>query len=132
VATGILIKQGKLRYCWVTAAPLAWLAIVTTAATWEKVVSGDPRIGFLAAADQMAARLASGALAPEQAAVAPQLIFNQRLDAVLAVLLSLILWVVIADMLRVSLRVVRGQPVPPNSEAPHVHISTVKIGAEAA
>jgi carbon starvation protein len=79
----------------------------------------------------MAARLASGALAPEQAAVAPQLIFNQRLDAVLAIMLSLILWVVIADMLRVSLRVVRGQPVPPNSEAPHVHISTVKIGAEA-
>ena len=132
VATGILIKQGKLRYSWVTGVPLAWLAIVTTSATWEKVVSSDPRIGFLAAADQMAARLASGTMAPEQAAVAPQLIFNQRLDAVLAVLLSAILWVVIADMVRVSLRAIRGQPVPPNSEAPHVHISSVKIGAEAA
>ncbi|WP_230979432.1 carbon starvation CstA family protein [Steroidobacter gossypii] len=135
VATGILIKQGKLRYCWVTAAPLAWLAIVTTAATWEKVVSSDPRVGFLAAADSLAAKLAAGALPEAQAAVAPQLIFNQRLDAVLAVLLSLILWVVIADMVRVSLRVVRGQPVPPNSEAPHVHINSIgpsKIGAEAA
>jgi carbon starvation protein len=132
VATGILIKQGKLRYCWVTAAPLAWLAIVTTAATWEKVVSSDPRIGFLAAANQMADKLAAGTLSASQAAVAPQLIFNQRLDAVLAVLLSLILWVVIADMVRVSLRVVRGQPVPPNSEAPYVDINSVKIGAEAA
>ena len=127
VATGILIKQGKLRYSWVTGAPLAWLAIVTTVATWEKVVSTDPRIGFLAAADQMADKLASGALAPAQAAVAPQLIFNQRLDAVLAVLLSAILWVVIADMVRVSLRVMRGQPVLPNSEAPYV-----KAGVEAA
>jgi len=132
VATGILIKQGKLRYSWVTGVPLAWLAIVTTSATWEKVVSGDPRIGFLAAADQMAARLASGSMPPEQAAVAPQLIFNQRLDAVLAVMLSAILWVVIADMVRVSLRAVRGRPVPPNSEAPHVHINSIKIGAEAA
>jgi carbon starvation protein len=132
VATGILIKQGKLRYSWVTGMPLAWLAIVTTSATWEKVVSTDPRIGFLAAADQMAAKLASGTMAPEQAAVAPQLIFNQRLDAVLAVLLSAILWVVIGDMVRVSLRAIRGQPVPPNSEAPHVHISSVKVGAEAA
>lgn len=132
VATGILIKQGKLRYSWVTGVPLAWLAIITTSATWEKVVSSDPRIGFLAAADQMAARLASGTMAPEQAAVAPQLIFNQRLDAVLAVLLSAILWVVIADMVRVSLRAIRGQPVPPSSEAPHVHISSVNIGAEAA
>ena len=48
------------------------------------------------------------------------------------VLLSAILWVVIADMVRVSLRVVRGQPVPPNSEAPHVDIGSVKVGAEAA
>ena len=38
VATGILVKQGKLRYAWVTAVPLAWLAIVTTTATWQKVV----------------------------------------------------------------------------------------------
>jgi carbon starvation protein len=132
VATGILIKQGKLRHAWVTAAPLAWLALVTTSATWEKVVSSDPRIGFLAAADQLAAKLASGALPPEQAAVAPQLIFNQRLDAVLAVLLTLILWVVIADMLRVAFRTLRGLPVPPSSEAPHVHIDSVKVGAEAA
>ncbi|HEY0943316.1 MAG TPA: carbon starvation CstA family protein [Steroidobacter sp.] len=132
VATGILIKQGKLRFSWVTAAPLAWLAIVTTSATWEKVVSSDPRIGFLAAADQLAAKLASGALPAQQAAVAPQLIFNQRLDAGLAILLTLILWVVIADMIRVSFRTVRGLPVPPNSEAPHVHIDTVKVSAEAA
>jgi carbon starvation protein len=128
VATGILIKQGKLRYSWVTGAPLLWLSIITTSATWEKVVSSDPRIGFLAAANQMAAKLASGAMPPEQAAVAPQLIFNQRLDAVLAVMLSAILWVVIADMVRVSLRVVRGQPVPPNSEAPHVDIGSIKLG----
>lgn len=123
VATGILIKQGKLRYCWVTAAPLAWLAVVTTAASWEKLVSDDPRIGFLAAANQLADKLAAGALKPEQAAVAPQLIFNQRLDAVLALLLTAILWVVIADMLRVSLRAIQGKPVPPDSEAPYVKAS---------
>ena len=62
VATGILVKQGKLRYAWVTGVPLAWLAIVTTTATWQKVVSPDVRVGFLAAADQLAGKLASGAL----------------------------------------------------------------------
>src|SRR5690606_17111901 len=101
VATGILVKQGKLRYAWVTGAPLAWLAVITTSATWEKVLSSDVRVGFLAAADQMAQRLADSALTPEQATVAPQLIFNQRLDAALALLLTAILWIVIADMLRV-------------------------------
>jgi carbon starvation protein len=118
VATGILIKQGKLKFAWVTAAPLAWIAIITTAATWEKIVSTDPRIGFLAAADRLAARLVSGELPADQAAVAPQLIFNQRLDAALALLLTAILWIVIIDTLRVALRVYKGLPVLPSSEAP--------------
>ncbi len=118
VATGILIKQGKLRFAWVTALPLAWIAIITTSATWEKVISTDPRVGFLAAADRLASRLAAGELGAEQAAVAPQLIFNQRLDAALALLLTAILWIVIADTLRVAWRVKRGLPVLPSSEAP--------------
>jgi carbon starvation protein len=123
VATGILVKQGKLRFAWVTAVPLAWIALVTTVATWEKLVSSDPRVGFLAAANQLAERLAANQLSAEQAAVAPQLIFNQRLDAALAALLTAILWIVIADTLRVSYRVLRGLPVPPSSEAPHTLVS---------
>ncbi len=123
VATGILVKRGKLKFAWVTGAPLAWIALITTAATWEKVVSTDPRIGFLAAADQLAAKLAAGTLPAQQAAVAPQLIFNQRLDAVLALLLTAILWIVIADTLRVSWRVWRGLPVLPSSEAPVVTVA---------
>jgi carbon starvation protein len=120
ICTGILVKQGKQRYAWVTGLPLAWLTIVTTTATWQKIVSDDVRIGFLAAADHTAAQLAAGTLTPAQAAVAPQLIFNQRLDAVLAVLLTLILWVVIVDTARVCMRAMQGLPVPPNSEAPAV------------
>ncbi|HWK73697.1 MAG TPA: carbon starvation CstA family protein [Povalibacter sp.] len=118
ICTGILVKQGKLRYAWVTGGPLAFVALVTTVATWEKVVSDDVRVGFLAAANHMAEQLAAGALPAAQAAVAPQLIFNQRLDAVLAVILTLILWVVIFDSLRVCLRVARGLPVLPSSEVP--------------
>jgi carbon starvation protein len=126
VATGILVKHGKLRYAWVTGVPLAWIAIVCTIASWQKIVSPEVRVGFLAAANQLAGKLASGALTPEQAAVAPQLIFNQRLDAALALLLTAILWIVIADMLRVSWRVVKGLPVPPSSEAPAVALVEVR------
>ncbi|HEV8332905.1 MAG TPA: carbon starvation CstA family protein [Steroidobacteraceae bacterium] len=126
VATGILVKHGKLRYAWVTGVPLAWIAIVCTIASWQKIVSPDVRVGFLAAANQLAGKLASGALTPEQATVAPQLIFNQRLDAALALLLTAILWIVIADMLRVSWRVAKGLPVPPSSEAPAVALAEVR------
>ncbi len=119
VATGILVKSGKLKYAWITALPLAWLATITSAAVWEKLTSPDIRIGFLAAANDLAGKLAAGALPPEKAAVAPQLIFNQRLDAVLAMFFACLLWLIVADMLRVCARHLSGKPVPPLSEAPH-------------
>jgi carbon starvation protein len=119
VATGVLVKRGKLVYAWVTGIPLAWLAIVTTTAAWQKLASPEPRMGFLAAADQLAEKLAAGTLTPEQAAVAPELIFNQRLDAVLVVFFAVILWVLIVEMLRVSWRAHRGLSVPASWEAPY-------------
>jgi carbon starvation protein len=119
ISTGIIVKSGKARYAWVTGAPLAWLALVTSSAAWEKLTSADPRVGFFAAANDLAGKLASGVLPPERAAVAPQLIFNQQLDAWLTVLFTVILWLVIADMVRVSWRFMRGMPTPANSEAPY-------------
>lgn len=119
VATGILVKSGKLKYAWVTGVPLAWLAMVTTSAAWEKIFSPDLRVGFFAAADSLAEKLAAGALPPEKAAVAPQLIFNQRLDAWLTMFFMVMLWTIILDMLRVCARHLQGKKVPPLSESPH-------------
>ncbi|HEX7417859.1 MAG TPA: carbon starvation CstA family protein, partial [Steroidobacteraceae bacterium] len=92
IATSILVKTGKARYAWVTAGPLAWLALVTTTAAYQKLASPDVRIGFFAAADELAHKFAAGTLPAAQAAVAPQLIFNQRLDAWVVVLLVTLLW----------------------------------------
>ena len=119
VATGILVKSGKARHAWVTLGPLAWLAIVTTVAAWQKVASPDPHIGLFAAAAALATHLAAGTLPAQAAAVAPQLIFNQRLDAWLTVFFTAILWVVILDMGRVCLRKLRGLPVSASCEAPY-------------
>ena len=119
VATGILVKSGRLKYAWISALPLAWLSIVTTAAAWEKITSPDIRIGFFAAANDLAAKLAAGALPPEKAAVAPQLIFNQQLDAWLTLFFVVLLWVIILDMLRVCVFHLQGRPIPPLAESPH-------------
>jgi carbon starvation protein len=119
VGTGILIKSGKLRFAWVTAVPLAWLAVITTTAAWEKIFSTDVRIGFFAAANDLSAKLSAGLLPPERAKVAPQLIFNQQLDAWLTVFFVLVLWTVILDMLRVAWRHTQGLPVLPVSESAH-------------
>jgi carbon starvation protein len=119
VATGILIKKGNFKHALVTFVPLAWLAIVTTTAAIQKVFSADPKLGFFAAANDLAAKLAAGALPPDRAAVAPQLIFNQHLDGWLTVFFTLVLWIVLVDMLRIAARRMRGLNVPTGSEAPY-------------
>jgi carbon starvation protein len=119
VATGILVKSGKLKYAWITGLPLVWLVTITTTAAWQKIFSDDVRVGFLAAANDMATKLATGVLPPEKAAVAPRLIFNQQLDAYLTMFFVVVLWVVILDMLRVTYRYLAGKPLLPLTESPH-------------
>jgi carbon starvation protein len=123
VATGILVKSGKLKYVWVTALPLAWLVTVTTTATWQKIFSDDIRVGFFAAANDLSTKLAAGLLPPDKAAVAPQLIFNQQLDAYLTMFFVAMLWIVIIDMLIVCTHALRGKRILPLSDAPYIKTS---------
>ena len=120
VATGILVKSGKLNYAWITVLPLVWLVIITTTASWQKLASSDPRIGLIAAANSLSDKLATGTLPPDKAAVAPQLIFNQQLDALLVLFFVVLLWLIVGDTLRVCTRHLRGKPVPPICETEHV------------
>jgi carbon starvation protein len=128
VATGIIVKMGKARYAWVTGLPLTWLAIMCTWAAWEKVFSPNPAIGFLAGANDMAAKIASGALGPEKAV----LVTGQRIDAFLAALFVIILWTVIAEMLRMSLRFQAGKAVPPLAESSYVRTQLAGQGLSTA
>jgi carbon starvation protein len=116
VATGIIVKMGKVRYAWVTGLPLTWLAIMCSWAAWEKVFSPNPAIGFLAGANDLAAKIAAGAMGPENLV----LFTGQRIDAFLAALFVIILWTVIVEMLRMSLRYTAGQPVPPLAESGYI------------
>jgi carbon starvation protein len=120
VATTILVKAGKLRFAWVTGAPLAWLLIITTSAAWEKLFSPELRIGFLAHARDLSDKLAAGLLPEDQAAKAPQLIFNDYLDAGLTALFLTVSWILAADMLRVCGLILARKPHPPLSESPHI------------
>jgi carbon starvation protein len=119
VATGILVKSGKLKFAWITGAPLLWLVIITSTAAWQKITSDDIRVGFFSAAQDLATKLASGVLPPEKANIAPQLIFNLQLDAWLTLFFVTLLWLIVFDMLRVCCRYLLGRPVPPLSETHH-------------
>ncbi len=120
ITTTILVKSGRVRYAWTTGLPLAWLLTVTTTAALHKLFNPAPRIGFFAHAEDLAAKLAANALPPEMAAQAPQLIFNDRLNAGLTLLFMLLAWTLVFDMLRVCYRQLRGKSVRPLAETGHV------------
>lgn len=113
ITTTILVKEGKLRYAWVTAVPFTWLLIVTTTAALEKLFSPELRVGFLAHASDLSSKVASGLATSEQIAKAPQLLFNDYLDAGLTGLFLLVSWTLAIDMIRVCWATVMIRPYPP-------------------
>lgn len=120
LGTAILVKSGKAVYAWTTAIPMAWLAVITTVASWQKLASTDPRVGFLAHAKALSEKAAQGTLPKDQLAHLDQLVFNDRLDAVLTAAFGLAVWVLLADVARVCWRSGTGRSVPPSSETPAI------------
>jgi carbon starvation protein len=112
VGTTILIKMRKQRYAWTTVVPLVWLVIVTLTAGWQKVFAADPRLGFLSHA-RAVARTAGNANAA-------RLIFNDRLDAALALIFMSVVVVVIAASAREWWLVLSKRKAPAVNEAAFV------------
>ncbi len=111
VATTVLIKMGRMRYSWVTLVPLAWLATATLTAGWQKVLSPDPKLGFLAHA-----RALENSSVPN----ASRLIFNDRLDAALALFFMAVVGVIIVASAREWYLIATRQKMPRVNEAPYV------------
>jgi carbon starvation protein len=117
VATTVIVKAGKVRYAWVTLVPLAWLLAVTCTASWQKVLSPDPKLGFLALAERAEQQVAAGDLA---AALGRQVAFNARLDASLAALFVAVTLVVVVSSAREWTLVLRGRKPALSRETPFV------------
>jgi carbon starvation protein len=102
VGTTIIIKMGKARFSFVTLLPLAWLGTVTMTAGYQKVFSADPKLGFLAHASMISNALAEGTLPAGMTTVeaARRVMFNDRLDAVIALVFMSVVVLVIASSLR--------------------------------
>jgi carbon starvation protein len=120
VATTILVKMHRARYMWVTCIPLVWLLTVTMTASYHKVFSPVPRIGFLADANVLAERLAAGQIPAERVADTQTLIFNNRLDAVVCAIFALMVIVIVADSVRVWAGILRGTREAKSYETPFV------------
>ena len=78
---------------------MLWLVIITMTASYQKIFSPNPRIGFLSYTRALAAQLAAGKIPAEKIADKRHIIFNQRLDAVVTAVLALMILVLIVEAL---------------------------------
>ncbi|MGB2635320.1 MAG: carbon starvation CstA family protein, partial [Candidatus Acidiferrum sp.] len=97
VATSILLKMGRLKWIWVTLLPMAWLVIITMTASYQKIFSANPRIGFLSFANALAAQIAAGAIPAAKIVEARRVVFNQRLDAAVTAVLAIMILVLLLE-----------------------------------
>jgi carbon starvation protein len=97
VATTILLKMGRLKWIAVTLLPMAWLVVITMTASYQKIFSVNPRIGFLSYANALAAQIGAGKIPTAKIAEIQRVIFNNRLDAAVTAVLATMILVLLAE-----------------------------------
>jgi carbon starvation protein len=114
VCTVLLIKHGKLKWAWVTGIPLAWDATVTLTASWQKVFSNDPKLGFFAQRDKFNDAIADGKVLPPAKSMDDMhaVVTNSTVDGVLAAFFAILIVIVIVDATRISIKAIRAGGLP--------------------
>ena len=120
VGTTVIIKMGKGRYAWVTILPLAWLALVTLTAGFEKILSADPKLGFLSHAGVVSAQLAANTLPAGVQTIgdARRLIVNDYIDAAVAAFFLVSVIVIIVASAHEWFVVLTGRKAARTTEIP--------------
>lgn len=116
----LFLKHGKLKYAWVPGIPLAWDLIVTMTASWQKVFSDNPAIGYFAQADRYrTARDAGEVLAPAaDAGQMDQIIRNSTTNGVIQATFALLVIVIVANAVVIWVRAIKAGSLP-TTEVPH-------------
>ncbi len=83
LGTTVLIKMGKARYAFITVTPLLFMCAVTFSAAYLKIMSPDPRLGFLSGAE-LFTRNAAATATPAKAAEMLRQAAIWRFDALVA------------------------------------------------
>jgi carbon starvation protein len=107
LGTTVLIKMGKVRYLWVTLAPLCFMAAVTFSAAYLKIFSADPKLGFLSGADSFTRTAATLSDATKAAEMTRQAAI-WRFDALVALCFVTLVFLIAAGSAREWWKLLRG------------------------
>jgi len=122
LVTVVIIKRGLVKWAWIPGVPLAWDLIVTMTASWQKIFSGDPKVGYWTQHFQYsdakdAGKTAFGAAKDADALDA--VIRNTFIQGTLSIVFAVLVVIVFAAGIVVALKALRGEG-PPLPEDPPV------------
>jgi carbon starvation protein len=135
VVTVVIIKRGLVKWAWIPGVPLAWDLIVTMTASWQKIFSGDPKVGYWTQHFQYSDAKDAGKTAFGAAKDVHQLdavIRNTFIQGTLSIVFAVLVCIVFVAGIIVALKAIRGggrpltadDPVPSRIFAPSGMIPT--------
>jgi carbon starvation protein len=137
VVTVVVVKKGYLKWVWIPGIPLLWDLTVTLTASWQKIFSADPNVGYWRQHFQYAAARASGKTRFGSAKTKDQLadvIRNTFIQGTLSVIFAAVVMIVVLAAIVVIFKAIRGggmplsedEPVPSKMFAPSGMVSTAE------
>lgn len=121
VVTVVVIKRGLLKWAWIPGIPLLWDLVVTMTASWQKIFSGDPKVGYWTQHFQYRNARDGGATSFGAAKDAGQLdavIRNTFIQGTLSIIFAVLVIVVVTAGVIVALKAIRGDAGPTSEDDP--------------
>ena len=112
----LMFKHGKAKYAWVPGIALAWDLVATMTASWQKVFSGNAKIGYFEQRSVYQAALDKGnLLAPaKNMDQMHQIITNSTVNGFLQALFALLTLIVVASAIPVWIKAAKKGGLPTN------------------
>jgi carbon starvation protein len=121
VVTVVIIKRGLAKWAWIPGVPLAWDLIVTMTASWQKIFSGDPKVGYWTQHFQYSDAKDAGKTAFGAAKNVHQLdavIRNTFIQGTLSIVFAVLVGIVFVAGISVALKAIRGGGRPLSADDP--------------
>ena len=121
VVTVVVIKRGLVKWAWIPAIPLLWDLIVTMTASWQKIFSGDPKVGYWTQHFSYRNAKEAGETSFGAAKNADQLdavIRNTFIQGTLSIIFAALVIIVFVAGAVVALRAIRGHGAPLTEDEP--------------
>ncbi|CAJ1507020.1 carbon starvation CstA family protein [[Mycobacterium] burgundiense] len=121
VVTVVVIKRGHLKWAWIPGVPLLWDLIVTMTASWQKIFSGDPKVGYWTQHSQYVAAKAAGQTSFGAAKTPGEIdavIRNTFIQGTFSIMFAVLVLIVFLAGVVVALRSIRGTGRPLTEDEP--------------